>query len=359
MLHALIMAGGAGTRFWPASRQDRPKQLLNLIGERTMIQATADRLVGLVDTHRWLVMTNQTLVQPIRDQLPDFPDQAIIGEPAKRDTAPCIGLAAALIAAKDPQATMIVLPADHVIQPVAAFQSAVQHAVALVDQDPQQLVTFGISPTWPADSYGYIEATGSALADCNLPTWRVARFHEKPDRQTAAGYIDSGNFHWNSGIFVWKAQTVLNALKEYEPEMYRHIDTIAKAGQSEQFESILQQEFPVIEGKSIDFAVMERYPQVLMIQAPFEWDDLGNWSSVPRLAGTDPLGNSITGNHVTIDTTNSIIRSENQHLIVTLGVDNLIVVHTPDATLIADRTQESKIKEVVAQLEKEGRDAYL
>ena len=217
MLYATIMAGGAGTRFWPASRKAHPKQLLNLAGERSMIQSTVDRLHGLVDPDRLLIVTNKTLVDPIARQLPDVPRDSIIGEPAKRDTAPCIGLAAAWISARDPEATMVVMPADHVIRPDADFQAALQHAASLVEDDPSLIVTFGIKPTYPAEAFGYIERADESVAGAEFPTYRVIRFREKPDAQTAQQFLDAGSFYWNSGIFVWKAKTILSCLPSLNP----------------------------------------------------------------------------------------------------------------------------------------------
>ena len=218
MIYATIMAGGSGTRFWPASRKLTPKQLLNLTGERSMIQSTADRMQGMCGGENLLIVTNKLLVDSIAQQLPDVPRSSIVGEPAKRDTAPCVGLAAALVAAKDPEATMIVMPADHVIGPVDVFQSALQHAASLVEDDPSRIVTFGIKPSYPAEVFGYIEA-GKSLGAA-VPTFEVERFREKPDAATAKQFCDAGTFYWNAGIFVWKAKTVLAALERFVPEMY-------------------------------------------------------------------------------------------------------------------------------------------
>ena len=211
MLHAVIMAGGAGTRFWPASRAALTKQLLDLAGERTMIQATVDRLGEMVPPERLLVVTNRQLVEPMAQQLPLVPRAALIGEPCKRDTAPCVGLAALLVSHADPEATMVVMPADHVIAPDESFRAAIASAVAMVEAEPQRIVTFGIKPTYPAESYGYIER-GEALAGSQA--FRVAKFREKPKAEVAAEYLATGRFYWNAGIFVWKAKTILAALAD-------------------------------------------------------------------------------------------------------------------------------------------------
>ncbi len=359
MLHATIMAGGTGTRFWPASRKANPKQLLNLTGDRSMIQATADRLKGLCPAENLLIVTNKTLVDPIAAQLPDIPRESIIGEPAKRDTAPCVGLAAAWIAAKDPDATMVVMPADHVIGPDDVFQDALTHAASLVDDDPTRIVTFGIKPTYPAEVFGYIERAAAPIAGARIPSFDVLRFREKPDLETAKQFVDAGSFYWNSGIFVWKAKTILDALTKYEPEMSAHIQKIANSIGTDGFAETLESEFCAIKGTSIDYAVMERYDNVLVVEAPYQWDDLGNWTAVPRLKGSDEKGNTVDGEFLGIDTEHSIIRSEDGHLIVTVGMKDCIVVHTPDATLVADKNNESAIKQVVAELTRLKMDKFL
>lgn len=358
-MYATIMAGGAGTRFWPASRKATPKQLLNLSGNRSMIQATVDRLEGLCSGEELLIVTNQSLVDPIAEQLPEIPRSSIIGEPAKRDTAPCVGLAAAWVAAKDPEATMVVMPADHVIEPDDVFRDALKHAASLVEEDPTRIVTFGIAPSYPAECFGYIERAGDSSNEMKFPSFAVEKFREKPDLETAKQFLAAGSFYWNAGIFVWKAKTVLDALKQHEPEMFARIEAIANSIGSPEFDSTLQTEFTAIKGTSIDYAVMERYDNVMVVEAPFSWDDLGNWSAIPRQQGVDESGNTVIGEHLGIDTENAIVRSEDGHLIVTIGMKDCIVVHTENATLVASREDEAKIKQVVSELEKRDWKQYL
>ena len=358
MLHATIMAGGAGTRFWPASRKLTPKQLLTLTGERSMLQSTADRLKGLCPPENLLIVTNKVLVDPIAEQLPEIPRESVIGEPAKRDTAPAVGLSAAWVAAKDPDATMVVMPADHVIGPDNVFQDALSHAAELVEEDPTRIVTFGIKPSYPAEVFGYIEA-GQRVASSRIPTFPVERFREKPDLETAKQFVAAGSFYWNAGIFVWKAQTVLDALAKFQPAMFSHIDKIRQSIGTPSFQATLEKEFTAIDGTSIDYAIMEHYENRVVVEAPFEWDDLGNWTALPRLKGVDEDGNTTDGRHLGIDTENTIVRSDNGHLIVTVGMKDCIVVHTPDATLIANREDEASIKKVVAELQRMDLTEYL
>ncbi|MGY8770351.1 MAG: mannose-1-phosphate guanylyltransferase [Pirellulales bacterium] len=352
MLHAVIMAGGSGTRFWPASRLNCPKQLLDMTGAGTMIQATVNRLGEVVPAERVSVITNQRLVDPIREQLPQLSAELIVGEPCKRDTAPCIGLAAHLVTRDDPDATMLVMPSDHVISPESKFQAAIKYAAHLVDQSPGRIVTLGIPPTYAAETFGYIER-GAEIAHPvdQPPTFQVAQFREKPKGQTAIDYFESGNFYWNSGIFIWKAQTILDALEKHVPQMHEQLGKIAAAWGTDQQQEVFEKEFTAIEGTSIDYAVMEHHKDVAVIEAPFSWDDVGNWQSLERLNESDDAGNTVLAKHLGIDSSGCIIRGEDGHLIVTLGLQDTIVVHTPDATLVANKHQEESIREVVKKLE--------
>ncbi len=302
------MAGGAGTRFWPESRASRPKQLLKLVGQRTMIQSTVDRLGKLVPPERILVVTNARLVDAIVAQLPQLPRTSILGEPCKRDTAPCIGLAALQISRDDPDAVMAVLPSDQVIEPVAAFQQALGTAIGLVEQSPARIVTFGVRPTYPAMSFGYIER-GQPLASAPAGVYRVDQFREKPPTEVARRYVAAGNFYWNSGIFVWRARTILDALQQHEPVMFGHLQAIAAAYGRPDYASVLDCEFAAIRGVSIDYAVMEHARDVVVVEAPFTWDDVGSWQSIARLQGVDADGNTVQARHVGLSTTGTIIRS--------------------------------------------------
>lgn len=360
MLHAIIMAGGTGTRFWPASTSDTPKQLLRLVGDATMLRQTLDRLGDLVPNERRMVVTNERLVTAVRDQLPELPAASVVGEPCKRDTAPCIGLAALLVSRHDPDATLAVMPADHVIRPAAKFQAAVRLAADMVTESPGQIVTFGIKPTYPAEIFGYIHR-GEQIRRPGLvaASYVVRRFKEKPDAATAKKYVDSGEYYWNSGIFVWRAATILDALRQQQPEMLKRLETIVAAWDSKDRDAVLAREFAAIKPISIDYAVMEHATDVAVIEAPFEWDDLGGWQSLARLAGTDENGNTILGKHVGLGTGGTIVRGDGEHLIVTLGIKDCIIVHTPNATLVASKHDEEQIRKVVKQLEELGWLEYL
>ncbi len=355
MLHAVIMAGGSGTRFWPESRGSRPKQLLRLVGERTMIQSTVDRLESLVPADRVLIVTNAGLVDEIWNQLPQLSPRALIGEPCRRDTAPCIGLAALEIVRRDPEGIMAVMPSDQVISPDDKFRSAILQAQRLVEQSPERIVTFGIKPTYPAESFGYIER-GESLAD---GVYRVRQFREKPQADIARGYVATGTFYWNSGIFVWKAATILSALEARQPAMVARLRTIAGAVDGANYQEVFEREFAAIEGISIDYAVMEHATDVAVIEAPFAWDDVGSWQAISRLQGTDSEGNTVSARHLGLHTRGTIVRGRPGHLVVTLGVEDLIVVHTPDATLVANKHDEEAIRQLVKLIAERGWQEYL
>ena len=363
MIHAVIMAGGAGTRFWPESRADFPKQLLTLTGNRSMIQTTVDRIQGLIPEDRILVVTGERLVQKMVDQLPTLPSDSIIGEPCRRDTAPCIGLAALLCAENDSDATMVVMPADHVIEQTESFCHAVEYAAQLIEEAPGRIATFGIPPSYPAETFGYIERgdrleTGVKQGS-DAVAFQVKKFREKPKAEVAERYLQAGTFYWNSGIFVWKAVTILEELQRREPEMLMHLEAIAQGRGRKDFGEIFTSEFSAIRGVSIDYAVMEHAQDIVVIEAPFDWDDVGNWTAVSRLRGTDGNGNTVVGQHLGLDTKNSIIRGQDGHLLVTLGVEGVIVVQTPDATLVADRNNEESIRKLVKMIEEKGWTEYL
>ncbi len=361
MLYPVIMAGGSGTRFWPESRHLRPKQLLSLVGERSMIQSTVDRLSGLAPADHLLVLTNAQQADAIAAQLPQLPSASIIREPCKRDTAPCIGLAALLLLARDKTATMAVMPSDHVINQVADFQRAITQAAALVDQNPDRIVTFGIRPTYPAESFGYIERGEPLKASLasDAPAFQVKQFREKPSAAIAQEYLNAGTFYWNSGIFVWRAATIVEELRRRQPEMLGHLENIATSFGTPKYAETLEREFAAIKGVSIDYAVMEHARQVAVIEAPFDWDDVGSWQAIARLRAADADGNTVSGKHLAVNTQGTIVRGPRDHLIVTLGLRDCLVVHTPDATLVANKHDEEAIRTVVKLMQERGWEEYL
>ena len=352
MLHATIMAGGGGTRFWPRSRAARPKQFLAFSGDRTLLQGTFDRIEAQIPPERTWVITGAAHREEAVAQLPEIRPNRIVGEPMGRDTAACIGLGAALIARDDPDGTMIVMPADHVIEPAQEFRRAVHAAEQLAADFPQALITFGIPPSYPATGYGYIQR-GEAVAQRQAVTaYKVKQFKEKPTFDVAEQYVAGGEYYWNSGIFVWKARTILDELKKHKPKLMDGIQRIADAWGSPQQDEVFRSEYERAEKISIDFAVMERAREVLVVQAPYQWDDVGSWLALERRNAQDAAGNTVQALHLGIDTFNCVIASDPGHLIATIGIRDLLIIQDGNTTLIADRKDEGAVKEIVDMLKK-------
>jgi mannose-1-phosphate guanylyltransferase len=352
MLHALIMAGGGGTRFWPRSRQKRPKQFLTLIGERTLLQQAYDRIEAQVEPARTWVITSAAHQGETAKQLPQLTADHIIGEPCGRDTAACIGLGAALIAREDSTAVMLVMPADHLIEPVQEFNRAVH-------EQPAALVTFGIPPSYPATGYGYIHRGPEMANRQGIGVYRVESFREKPSHEVAERFVASGEYYWNSGIFVWQATTILQALRERQPKLFAAVERIADAWPTTERTSVFQREYAPLDRISIDFAVLERAKEVLAVQAPYQWDDVGSWLALERRYPQDAEGNTVLATHCGLRTRNCIIVGDAGHLIATVAVSNLLIVQDGNATLVADRSDEGAVKQLVELLKSKGLENYL
>jgi mannose-1-phosphate guanylyltransferase len=356
------MAGGGGTRFWPRSRQQRPKQFLALSGERTLIQLAEDRIEAQVPPQRRWVVTAEGYRTETARQLPALPEDHIIGEPCGRDTAPCVAVGAALIARHDPDATMLVTPADHVIEPMQEFRRAVHAAGQIVEEHPDCLVTFGITPTGPAVGYGYIERGAEITSRQGVSGYRVQSFKEKPALELAQQFFASGGFYWNSGIFVWKAATILEALRQHRPALHAAALRIAAAWEGPESQRVLAQEYQGMEKISVDYAVMQeaaKAAKVLVLQAPFRWDDVGSWLALERMNPQDGAGNTVLGGHCGLKTKDCIIVAEPGKMIATLGVEHLLIVQDGDVTLVADKRDESSIRQMVEELKKRGLERYL
>jgi mannose-1-phosphate guanylyltransferase len=359
MLHAMVMAGGGGTRFWPRSRQKRPKQFLTLGGDRTLLQQALDRIEGQVPPEQTWVITAAGHRAEAAKQLPGLAADRIVGEPCGRDTAACIGLGAALIARQDAAAVMLVTPADHVIEPAAEFRRACHVAAQMAEEHPRALVTFGIPPTYPAIGYGYIHRGAEAAQRQGVSVYRVQAFREKPQRDLAERLVASGEYEWNSGIFLWKAAAILAELRERRPRLFAAVQRIAEAWHTPQREAVLRREYESLERISIDFAVMQEAREVLMVRAPFRWDDVGSWLAVERLNPQDADANTVLAAHCGLDTQKCVIVADAGHLIATVGVKDLLIVQDGNATLVADRKDEGRVKDLVELLKKKGLENYL
>lgn len=359
MLHAVVMAGGSGTRFWPQSRKTLPKQLLPLAGDSTMLQQTVARNHPLIPLGRTWIVTNAVQAEATAAQLPEIPRENILVEPCARNTAPCIGLAAIHLLHADPEAVMLVVPADHVIRPTEVFQTAVERALSVVEKSPETLVLFGVPPTFPSTGFGYIER-GDSLENGPDGAYAVSAFREKPDRETAESFLAAGGYYWNCGIFVWRADAILQALQTFQPEIHRRLLSLSDSLGTSAADEALQREFPEMTSISIDHGVLEQANDVAVLEAPYEWDDVGSWQALHRLLGTDGQGNTIDAEHCGVETNGCIIRSTvGGHLIGTIGMEDCIIVHTPDATLVARKNDENAIKQLVALIEEQGYERFL
>lgn len=345
--YALILAGGSGTRFWPLSRNAKPKQLLDLFGNGTMLRQAVARLGGLVPAENIFILTNALQEAEVRRQVPELPAANIVAEPARRDTAPAVSLGVALVAARDPQANMIVIPSDSLILDDKAFRSLAADALDLAGRE-QALMTIGIRPTWPCPSYGYIERA-EKLNDAALShdCYEVVRFREKPDAATAEQYLASGNFTWNAGMFIWNVAHVRSQLAAHTPEL---ADFIARLTAAVDIPAFIATEFAKLTPISIDFALMEKADRVLNFEASFDWDDVGSWISVGKYLQQDEAANAANTALSAQDASRNIVFSANGKHVALVGVDDLIVVDTGDALLVAHRDQADKIKNVVAKL---------
>lgn len=344
MRHAVIMAGGAGVRLWPLSRRNRPKQVLRLLGGESLLRQSYDRVIGLFEPEQIHIITNEAHLPFVAEVIPEIPESNLYGEPVGRDTANAVGLAAAVLHERDPQAVIGVFTADHVISPQDRFHDAVQRAFSTVEQHPDALVTFGVRPTRPDTNYGYVHRGGRL----DEGVYEVEEFIEKPNFASAARYVSEGEYYWNSGMFCWKATTILDQLKKHLPQSHASLTEIAAAWQGGEREAKLRSIYPKLLRISIDFAVMERADHVLVVELKCQWVDVGSWPALESVLQSDGDGNVAACSHVVhLGSRGNIVVSEEPHLIATIGVDDLVIVHSPTATLICTRRDAQGIKELV------------
>ncbi len=340
-LQAVVLAGGSGTRLWPMSRQQLPKQFLKLAGEESLLAATISRLSPMITQDDVWVVTNEA--HAMGEAFSELDHLRTILEPCGRDTAPAIALAAALLQEDGDDPVMLVLPADHLIQDIPAFHQGLKHAIQAAEQG--HLVTFGIVPEHPDTGFGYIQAEGSEVA------WSpVQRFTEKPDLNTAKTFLKQGNYFWNSGMFVWKTSVILAEIKKYQPEMYQALQVMKEAWQAgEPWQEVVRHQFQNMPSISIDYAVLEPTDNVVMVPVSMGWSDVGSWDAVFDIADKDADNNALSGHVIAIDCKNSLLRSESR-LIAAVGLENIIAVETPDAILLCPKGESQRVREVVAAL---------
>ena len=346
---AVIMAGGRGERFWPKSRNSCPKQFLSLTSDReTMIQKTVKRLRPLVEAEDIYIVTNAAYRSLVKDQLPDVPEENILAEPCARNTAPCIAFAAAVIGRKYDDAVMLVLPSDHLIGYENIYVKTLKKAVSVAEQG-KNLVTIGITPTYPETGYGYINF-GDEAGDA----YKVERFVEKPDLPTAKQYLAPGKYLWNSGMFVWKISSVMENLKEFMPDIYEGALRIGESFGTDSFEETLVKEFTAFTSESIDFGIMEKASDIYTIPGSFGWDDVGSWLAVERINETDDDKNYIDGDVITVDSKRTTVCG-GKRLIAAIGTRDIVIVDTDDVLLVCSKNSTQDVKKAIAQLKEQGR----
>jgi len=362
MDYAVIMAGGTGKRLWPLSRKKRPKQVLKLLDGQTLLRRCFDGLSPIFDARNIIVLTNAGYVDIVRENLSDLPSGNVIAEPAVRDTAGAIGLAATILSKYDPEAAMAVVTADQIIEPAEVLQQAIKDALVFVNDNPESMLTFGIQPTFPSTLLGYIKCTEPRKCPgCENEVYSVEAFREKPDKETAQQYLDTGQYFWNSGMFTWKAKTILDNLTEFLPEAVEPLGKIRADWGSPNQQQTLREWFLKLPKISIDYAVMEKADRVYGIKLNCRWLDMGSFAALADVISSDGNNNVVVaGTSQLLDCTNSIIVTEEDgHLIAAIGLDNIVVAHSPDATLVCHVDQTQRLKELLELIKQQGGEKFL
>jgi mannose-1-phosphate guanylyltransferase len=349
------MAGGSGTRLWPLSRRSRPKQLLRLFGGQSLLRKSFERLHALLPASQIHVITGRDYLPAIAAELPELPPENLIGEPCPRDTANAVGLAAHLLELEAPGGTMGIFTADHIITPVEAFCDALQKAYETAEADADALITFGVRPNSPHTGYGYIHR-GQQLAPS---VYEVRQFKEKPDLTTAKEYVASGEYYWNSGMFVWSISAILKQFRKHQPQMAEGLRQVAEGFSNDPAQPAVLERFSALPKISVDFAIMEKADRVLVIELPCEWLDVGSWTSLTEVLKADRTSNVCAAPLVAaLNASNNIFVSESDHLIAAIGVSDLVVVHSDDATLICRREDAQRIKVLLEALKESHGEQY-
>jgi mannose-1-phosphate guanylyltransferase len=358
--YAVIMAGGGGTRLWPVSRRERPKQLLPLLGKETLFQSTVARLEGLFPPERILVVTVAEQAREMKEQVPSIPEDNYLIEPAPRGTASVVGLAAAVLRKRDPQAVMAIQTADHHIRNRELFTELIRTALEVAEKE--YLVTLGITPTFPSTGYGYIQQGEALDGGYKYPVYTVQRFKEKPDEITAQQLLQSGDHSWNSGMFVWRADTILAEIERQMPALYSAVSAIASAWDTPRRDEVLRERWNSLKSQTIDYGVMEKAGRVAVLPAGgLGWSDVGAWDSLFEVLIPDADGNvAVNAEHIEIDSHHTLAYSSHgRRLIVTIGLDHVVVVDSGDVLLVCKVDQAQRVRDVVEQLKKNNQDKYL
>ncbi|MGP1350259.1 MAG: mannose-1-phosphate guanylyltransferase [Hoylesella marshii] len=343
--HLVIMAGGVGSRFWPMSTAECPKQFIDVLGVgKSLLQLTMERFANIASPENVWVVTNEKYVDIVQEQLPDVPRTNILSEPCRRNTAPCIAYVSWRIKTRDANANIVVTPSDHIVTNVAEFKRVINAALQFTGETDAML-TLGMKPTRPETGYGYIQADLTSSSPRNKEIFRVDSFREKPDLQTALQYIERKNYFWNAGIFIWSVKTIINAFRIYQPAMNRLFESMTDIYGTEREQEAINRMYPECENISVDYAIMEKAEEIFVCPADFGWSDLGTWGALLMQTKHDLYGNSIIGNNVSVyDTQNCIIHTTEEKKVVVQGLDGYIVAEKDDTLLICKLAEEQKIR---------------
>jgi mannose-1-phosphate guanylyltransferase len=356
-LYAVIMAGGGGTRLWPLSRQEHPKQTLSLVEDRTLFQTSIDRLLPLLPLERIYVVTAADQIEALAAQYPHLPQSNFIVEPVGRGTASCIGLSALHVRTIDPDAVMIVTTADHHIEDVDTFTDALGAATEVAEEG--YLVTLGIQPTYPATGYGYIEQSARLGTLQGFDYFAVEKFTEKPDDATAQDFVAAGTYAWNSGMFIWRVDRILEEIAQWMPSLDGVLERLGEAWQTPSFKNDLYELWPKLEKQTVDYGVMEHAEDVVVIPVDIGWSDIGTWASVMTIYDADEDGNVLVGDVLNVDSQETMVLSDGKRLVAAVGLEDLIIVDTPDALLITRRDTSQQVRDVVKTLRRQKREDLL
>ena len=358
-LYTLIMAGGAGTRFWPRSKTAKPKQYLNMFGNESLLQSTITRFATFTETNNIYIVSSKSQSEVLEEQTPMLPKENLIYEPVGKNTLPCIGLAAMFAEKENPDGIMVVSPSDHLIENIELFKETVLAAAKIADEK-NGIVTLGIKPTYPATGFGYVQTAEDITAEEKIKQFKVERFVEKPNEPTATEYLKKGNFYWNSGLFIFKISVFIDSIKEFAPDLYNDLRKIQADFGTPDYELTLDTIYRAVKSISVDYGIMEHAKNIYLVEGNFDWNDLGGWESVYLTDKKDENGNGNAGSgeSIFLDSKNSYIHSENG-LVALIGLDDVIVVQDGNTTLVCKRENAEDVKKIVEQLKAKNKTQYL
>ena len=356
-LYTLIMAGGSGTRFWPRSRVAKPKQYLGLFGNKSLLQSTIKRFETFTDDENIYIVSNKNQAEVLEQQTTQLPPENLIYEPVGKNTLPCIGLAALFAEKENPDGIMVVSPSDHLINNTELFRDTVL-AAAKIAEEKDGIVTIGITPTYPATGYGYVQTAEDITGGEKIRQFKVERFVEKPDEKTATSYLEQGGFYWNSGLFIFKVSVFLEAVKQFAPDLYADLRKIQADLGKPTYEQTLDTIYRAVQSISVDYGIMEHAKNIYLVEGNFDWNDLGGWESVYQVDEKDEKGNVKNGEVILEGVNNSYVHADNS-LVAVIGLEDVVVVQEGNAVLVCKRDKTEEVKRIVEQLKKENKKQFL